>query len=595
MVKMKLLCSSALFGIVLMLHCAEGVFQPECDSLDGAIDSIQQSFAQINVIEGLGSATINCTKKPDCDGFTCILGFQSQKTEITVELKPCEDPPQMFVLMQNLDGTEPFVEETVTHGDSFPIPGIEYTYEFFRMQAALGVEFQNVSSGLSIGLSLDLYTNGRKLTSLPLLPPTVIAVPECTSAGADNQCMHMQTLVESLDPPHNFQCFKNPDCKGFNCTGAIQISGFNLYATAKVVILSCTNPVSYVISVGPPNSPPSDTVVFSYSKNVQLALEDLPGVTSDLNVTMIPYTQDIDYIRTTIEVVVCYPGIDCIRDVFVDNALVPIPPCDKPLPVPTSGSITPIPGNEDECLTMTDIAKDIQNNEFLEPDSMFCHHNGPCDGIECRINTSPDWYDISMTLLHCDDPVRILVVIKSSSGFNQERYVYNDDTLSINEIIDDSTLTFHMVKDESDEVELALILKIQASSPYGQSVYLIQNHTVPVGPCSSPTPTGNPSGNPTSATTLMTTEAMAPKTGPPKPKVTKKPNKETTKDPKNSKNDAKKVHNGQQSNSATIGIGIGIAALIAVVVIILVGVRYYRRNRTSTDHMSLVENSTAPI
>lgn len=47
--------------------------------------------------------------------------------------------------------------------------------------------------------------------------------------------------------------------------------------------------------------------------------------------------------------------------------------------------------------------------------------------------------------------------------------------------------------------------------------------------------------------------------------------------------------------AATIGIGIGIAALIAVVVIILVGVRYYRRNRTSTDHMSLVENSTAPI
>ncbi|XP_022083148.1 uncharacterized protein LOC110975200 [Acanthaster planci] len=569
--------------ILLQTAASEATYQPECDTLDEAVQQINQAQSQLGDLQG----RINCTRSADCDGFTCFLLLQGQRNELRVKLHPCDDPPQMFLLVQDPDTNLPYIQETVTHGDTYTIPGLQYDQAFIDLNVGIQVQFEKVSEGFQIGLKLVLLANGFPLFEIPILSPTLIRTPPCSTQAPGQQslqCRRMQELVIGLNPPHDFQCVKDDDCKGFRCTGAIGIGPVSFEITAVSVLDSCTEPISYTITIQR-NGRDIWSHPFVRSETVPVEGDGITlpeGVQANITVIMDPFTEDIDYFLTTIQLTVHIPGLpQPVVDTFLNESRVPIPPCDHPMtrgPTLTPpASLTPLPGVSDECTTFRDIADDIDNNEVFHG-RMNCKANhNPCDGFSCNLTSSGVRYLFKTKMFHCESPVRLLLTIDSetSKNYHVARNITCNAVVPIEELLSGGEIKFLVMRRSNRSVELALTLK--GYTPEGTvAIPLVQDRIVPVKPCTLAVPFPD---NPNEVC-----KAASP--GP--------PNNNPVKPPKGGGGEPGKSTQ-PNSQAATIGAVVGVVAVVMVAAAVVALVWYRRRSHRHNDHIHLVESSDADM
>ncbi|XP_038076405.1 uncharacterized protein LOC119744524 isoform X2 [Patiria miniata] len=577
-------------------------YQEECTSLDQAVQQINDQ-AQLTTFGG----NVNCSRNADCTGLSCMLTLQGERTELRIKLHPCDDPPQMYLLIQDPDTNLPYVEQTVTHGDTYDIPGLHFTYmDFLTVSVAIGVQFEQVSGGFRIGLNLIPRLGDTDLTAIPLLTPIDIATPPCTTQGPESlQCIRMRELVEGLRPPYDFQCLRNNDCRGFSCSGVVQIDPVSFPVSANSVLDSCTVPISYNITLRDGTGRFLWSHSFIHSEEVIIQGDSIrlpPGVVVKMNVTMDPVTEDIDYLLTTIRLKVYCGDSQCGDETFLQNDRVPIPPCDHPMPTSTRGptvSLTPIPGADDECSTFQAIATDIMKNEFFVNYNMECQANrpdsGPCDGLTCNMTSNGNDFVYKMKLFQCETPVRLLFTVdnrEEARNYHLARNVSGNDIVPLDGVQRGLKIKIVVVKRMNGAIELALTLQYPISSGL-PPVPLVQDRLVPVAPCTTtmPGPTDS-ANNPTKVTK-------------PAGVTDSTPYKFTTGSAKVTKPGANGSGGGgggkggksgsATSNKAMIAIPVVVVAIVVVAVVILAAVWYRRRSRRPNDHINLIENTTAPM
>ncbi|XP_022087198.1 uncharacterized protein LOC110977404 isoform X2 [Acanthaster planci] len=480
----------------------------------------------------------------------------------------------MFLLVQDPDTSLPYIQETVTRGDTYTIPGLHYDFSFLELDVAVQVQFGKVSEGLEIGLSLVFLADDAMIFDVPILSPIVIKTPPCSTQGPGQsvQCQRMQELVSGLTPPSGFQCAREDDCKGLRCVGTIDFGFVSYEITAKSVLDSCTDPISYNITIQDVNGAHVWFHPFIHSETVPVDAIGLPqGIEANLTVLMDPFTDDIDYLLTTIKLIIRTPlSPQPIIETFIENGRMPIPPCDHPMTTPVSRpptSLTPLPGAGDECATWQAISDGIRDDPVFAGNMVCGVNNSPCDGIVCNLTSDGRLFVFKLTLFHCEAPVRLLFSIDDEPSFvyHVATNITDVAVVAIDHIVQDGELKFFVMRRSSEAVELAVALKLPTSDGI-IAVPLVQDRIIPVQPC-RPQSTQNPSGP-----------------------MTQEPSKSPTGRP----GDDGKPDNSPQSktSAAIIGAVVGVVAVVVVIAVVLALVWYRRRSRKPHDEINLVENTS---
>ncbi|XP_072021196.1 uncharacterized protein [Amphiura filiformis] len=418
--------------MLLALFAVSGVksqtasYQPECNAWDTTITQMQQSLSMI------GGSVQTCAKSTDCTGLSCTLKFWDKKMTIDMKLYPCIIPPQMRLMVRS---TSINFEQSVTHGDTYNLPGFQYTpfmmMPAFKLAAVLVVHFEKVANGMRVGLYLEARGFGTRL-AWPLMPDTVVPTPPCPSATppVNAQCIKMDQLLSTMQTPAGFVCEPADACRGFSCAGNIGLLGILEYdLNATLVVNSCENPISYTVTLLSNSASLTYIHRFTHSDTVPVRSAGLPpGTTANLTVTMSP-SLNLDAIDTSVKIDICIapmtylnPQAECYSAPLLTNQPVPIPPCNEPLPTPgaplpqSARSKPPMTGMDAECNAWSEIEQGMTKTVVPGYGFDWCNTNVNCMGMTCHAIYETNNYQLYMELFHCAKPITLLVTVDSAEA-----------------------------------------------------------------------------------------------------------------------------------------------------------------------------------